>query len=47
MVGAGLAGIFLADDAVSLVERALPAGVRAQLPSHRWRIPTIGDTIPR
>jgi DMSO/TMAO reductase YedYZ molybdopterin-dependent catalytic subunit len=47
VVGAGVAGLFLARDAVGLVGRVVPDGVGSLVPSSGWRIYTIGSGMPR
>lgn len=47
VLAGGVAGIFFANDLLDTVEEALPRSVRSQLPSRKWRIYTIGDSIPR
>jgi len=47
VVGAGLAGLFLARDATRLIGRVVPAEVQAIVPTTGWRIYTIGSSIPR
>lgn len=47
VVGAGLAGLFLARDATRLLGRLVPDEVAAIVPTAGWRIYTIGNSIPR
>ena len=47
VVGAGVAGLFLARDATRLVGRLVPDPVEAIVPTSGWRIYTIGSSIPR
>ena len=47
VVGAGLAGLFFARDAVGLVGKVVPDPVRSLVPSSGWRIYTIGSSMPR
>jgi DMSO/TMAO reductase YedYZ molybdopterin-dependent catalytic subunit len=47
LVGAGVAGLFLARDATQLLGRIVPDQVQALVPTSGWRIYTIGDSIPR
>ena len=47
IVGAGVAGLFLARDATRLVGRIVPDQIVAIVPTSGWRIYTIGSSIPR
>lgn len=47
LVGAGVAGLFLARDAAGLLGRVVPDRVQAIVPTSGWRIYTIGSSIPR
>jgi DMSO/TMAO reductase YedYZ molybdopterin-dependent catalytic subunit len=47
LLGAGLAGLFYARDAIHLVGKAVPDGVSSLVPSNGWRIYTIGPGMPR
>ena len=47
IVGAGVAGLFLARDATQLLGRIVPDQVQALVPTSGWRIYTIGNSIPR
>ena len=46
VLGAGLAGLFFARDAVRLVGKVVPDGVEALVPSSGWRIYTIAASMP-
>lgn len=47
VIGAGIAGLFLARDAVGLVGRVVPDRLSSLVPSSGWRIYTIGSGMPR
>jgi DMSO/TMAO reductase YedYZ molybdopterin-dependent catalytic subunit len=47
LVGAGIAGLFFARDAVGVVGKIVPDGVQSLVPSSGWRIYTIGSSMPR
>jgi len=47
IVGAGVAGLFFARDAVGLIGKAVPDRVASLVPSSGWRIYTIGSSMPR
>jgi DMSO/TMAO reductase YedYZ molybdopterin-dependent catalytic subunit len=47
IVGAGVAGLFLARDATGLLGRIVPDQVQTIVPTRGWRIYTIGNSIPR
>ncbi len=47
MVAGGLSSLAWASPALRLLDRLLPAGAQALLPSQGWRIYTIADTMPR
>jgi len=47
VVGAGVAGLFVARDAFGLLGRLVPDSVEAIVPTSGWRIYTIGNSIPR
>ncbi len=47
VVGAGVAGLFFARDAVGLIGKAVPDRVASLVPSSGWRIYTIGSSMPR
>jgi DMSO/TMAO reductase YedYZ molybdopterin-dependent catalytic subunit len=47
IVGAGVAGLFFARDALGLVGKLVPDGVESLVPSNGWRIYTIGPRMPR
>jgi DMSO/TMAO reductase YedYZ molybdopterin-dependent catalytic subunit len=47
VLGAGIAGLFFARDAVGLVGKVVPDGVESLVPSNGWRIYTIGSSMPR
>jgi DMSO/TMAO reductase YedYZ molybdopterin-dependent catalytic subunit len=47
ILGAGVAGLFFARDAVGFVGRVLPDKVSSLVPSSGWRIYTIGSGMPR
>ena len=47
IVGAGVAGLFFARDALGLVGKVVPDGVQSLVPSNGWRIYTIGSSMPR
>ena len=46
VIGAGIAGLFYARDALSLFGRLVPDRVAALVPSSGWRIYTIGSRMP-
>jgi DMSO/TMAO reductase YedYZ molybdopterin-dependent catalytic subunit len=46
VLGAGLAGLFFARDAVGLVGKVVPDRVASLVPSSGWRIYTIGSRMP-
>ena len=47
LVAGGLSSLAWASDARRLLDSLLPAGARELLPSHGWRIYTVGDSLPR
>jgi DMSO/TMAO reductase YedYZ molybdopterin-dependent catalytic subunit len=47
IVGAGVAGLFFARDALGLVGKIVPDQVQSLVPSGGWRIYTIGSSMPR
>ena len=46
VLGAGVAGLFFARDAVRLVGKVVPDGVESLVPSSEWRIYTIAASMP-
>ncbi len=46
VVGAGIAGLFFARDATSLLGRVVPRSIGAIVPTTGWRIYTIGSRMP-
>jgi len=47
LVAGGLSSLAWASPALRLLDRLLPTGAQALLPSQGWRIYTIGDSMPR
>src|SRR5262245_2621406 len=47
IVGAGIAGLFFARDALGLVGKIVPDQVESLVPSNGWRIYTIGSRMPQ
>ena len=47
VVGAGIAGLFFARDAVGLIGKVVPDRIASLVPSSGWRIYTIGSSMPR
>lgn len=47
LLGAGVAGLFVARDVTGFLGRVLPSEVTAVVPTTGWRIYTIGTSMPR